>query len=104
MHAAPITIAKAKTPIAIIEPAIMMNQAHMTATDAQPTIGSAAQWGKTPKVRKVECIAAIDDVAFRSPIQIPPRGYEASAGFGPSGDLLVARCHCNPKFRVGPRN
>jgi hypothetical protein len=32
-----------------------------------------------------------------------PRGYE-SAGFGPSGDLLVARCHCNPKFRVGQRN
>jgi IS5 family transposase len=45
-------------------------------------------------------------------MQTPPRGYEASAGFAPSGDLLVARCHCNlvarchcnPKFRVGPRN
>jgi hypothetical protein len=57
MHAAPITIAKAKTPIATIEPAIMMNQAHMTATDAQSTIASAAQRGKTPKVRKVKCIA-----------------------------------------------
>ena len=50
LHAAPITIAKAKTPIATIEPAIMMNQAHMTATDAH-------RRGKTPKVRKVKCIA-----------------------------------------------
>jgi hypothetical protein len=57
MHAAPITIAKAKTPIATLEPAIMMNQAHMTATGAQPTIAGAAQRGKTPKVRKVKCIA-----------------------------------------------
>ena len=32
-----------------------------------------------------------------------PRGYE-SAGYGPSGDLLVARCHCNAKFRVGQRH
>jgi hypothetical protein len=46
------------------------------------------------------------------PMQTLPRGHEASAGFGPSGDLLVARCHCNlvarchcnSKFRVGPRN
>ena len=50
LHAAPITIAKAKTPIATIETAIMMNQAHMTATDAH-------RRGKTPKVRKVKCIA-----------------------------------------------
>jgi hypothetical protein len=35
----------------------MMNQAHMTAADAQSTIASAAQRGKTLKVRKVKCIA-----------------------------------------------
>ena len=56
--------------------------------------------------------SSIDDVAFRSPNKPCRGGYEASAGFGPSGDLLVARCHCNlvarchcnSKFRVGPRN
>ena len=77
LHAAPITRAKAKTPIATIEPAIMMNQAHMTATDAQPTIAVA---------RHRRCArssaSAIDDVAFRSPNANP-----AEEGTRPRQDL-----------------